>query len=171
MQAGSSGIYGYNPTEYRVRVLANAMAKKFECDGCGKSFDRRYHLSRHLQVCGKLKETFLCERCGRLFLQRVNYERHGEVCGRVLKCDRCGKTFSRAEYLRKHLQSCSKSRRFECERCGNAFQHRSKYIRHQASCRRPAYRRESFRCRDCESSFVSVPGLKEHMRLVSTLEV
>ncbi|XP_078123328.1 uncharacterized protein LOC144528549 [Sander vitreus] len=80
--------------------------KTFSCSECGRRFDERGHLKRHMMTHTGEK-PFSCSECGRRFGQRADLKRHmithtGE---KLFSCSVCKKSFTQSGTLKKHMRT------------------------------------------------------------------
>ncbi|XP_069688537.1 uncharacterized protein [Periplaneta americana] len=114
----------------------------FSCDACGKIFNCRRNILRHLrfhtgenkcEVCGKVFGTnyelnihernhkgtkpFECELCGVKFNCRTDLNVHKRIHTgeKPYKCQLCGKHFTRSTHLYKHERNHAGENPFKCD--------------------------------------------------------
>jgi hypothetical protein len=83
------------------------------CEFCGKNFEKRNILKRHLR------------------------EKH--FCGNVYKCNMCDVSFVRKERLIRHLKSVHFDIKFHCAECGMKFVEKYKHNYHMVHCHAYSY--------------------------------
>lgn len=83
------------------------------CEFCGKDFEKRNILKRHLR------------------------EKH--FCGNVYKCNMCAVSFVRKERLIRHLKSVHFDIKFHCVECGMKFVEKYKHNYHMVHCHGYSY--------------------------------
>ena len=79
------------------------VAKRFQCNRCTKSFNRKEHLQVHVDAVHLLIRHW-CNNCGKSFSQQSGLSLHlRRVCNRKpFKCDRCPKRFPCYDWLAEH---------------------------------------------------------------------
>ncbi|CEM32828.1 unnamed protein product [Vitrella brassicaformis CCMP3155] len=182
--AGSSG--GPSPApdqpaesgerEGDLRALVMKMAgPPFVCpyDGCGKSFDRRGKLERHVVIHSDAR-PHVCGICGASYKRKDYLDRHilTHSAERAFKCryEGCDKTFTDADYRRIH-EKTHEARQHFCDVCGESFRQKKQLRRHQM---RHYYAAEGvegrgdkgFRCRHvgCNQLIHTWEGLMRHLK-------
>ncbi|GIY61572.1 hypothetical protein CDAR_232221, partial [Caerostris darwini] len=80
--------------------------KGFSCNVCGKRFQTRTDLERHILIHNE-KKPFSCDICGKKFSRKDALSKHASVhTGKEpFSCEVCSKTFSQKYALRHH--ACS----------------------------------------------------------------
>uniref|UniRef100_A0ABD2W237 C2H2-type domain-containing protein n=1 Tax=Trichogramma kaykai TaxID=54128 RepID=A0ABD2W237_9HYME len=120
------------------------------CDTCGKTFGRNYHLKRHIDsvhdkithtcgVCGKkianksyLRKhmdsvhngiAYVCDACGKSFSLKSRRKIHIDVVHKIIThpCDIGGKNFNRKDNLKIHIDSVHRKITHVCDMCGKKF--------------------------------------------------
>ncbi|TRY75739.1 hypothetical protein TCAL_01652 [Tigriopus californicus] len=79
-----------------------------------------------------------------------------------MKCHFCGKSFSKATYLKRHIQSHSTVKPHKCDICGWGFYQQCNLKRHMAS--HDTATGEGFKCVHCPATFSTKSVLSVHMR-------
>lgn len=80
----------------------------FDCyyEFCGKAFNNKYNLKRHINAVHLKIQEFKCEFCSKLFLSKIAYKEHRYSHQKIkpLECPYrdCGLRFSRSSLLCKH---------------------------------------------------------------------
>lgn len=88
----------------------------FECteQDCDKKFKRKSSLRKHMYI-HKGKFKYLCEDCKETFIDKCKYQIHiaskHKKIDKIYECKECDKTFTSADYLRKH-QITHKGKKF-----------------------------------------------------------
>lgn len=90
----------------RVKISSTDAERKFECDICHATFNRRYNLGTHIKTHDKNRsKDYACHLCLKPFDRKHDLTRHiatvhnGE---RAYSCTECTSTFSRKDALVRH---------------------------------------------------------------------
>lgn len=117
----------------------NAGAKKssnaFPCERCGKTFERRYDLRRHVTTVHDKVRAFNCSHCDMSFLQRSHLKEHiSSVHEKTFSvtCDVCQLQFtSKSRLMRHHKAVHLRLRPFRCDECDCSYFQRTDLKKHQ----------------------------------------
>ncbi|KAF1393564.1 hypothetical protein PFLUV_G00017350 [Perca fluviatilis] len=108
--------------------------KLFVCHMCNKSFNRQFHLTKHMNT-HKDQRPFACDQCPRKFRDTATFEyhllRHEEKKYATFKCQLCEKTFKTKMCLKTHQLAHTDTRPFTCSTCGKAFKTKNNLQAHQ----------------------------------------
>lgn len=109
--------------------------KRYACDLCEKSFNRRPNLSKHRKNIHSSILTHVCGECGRRFAFAEDLKNHLIYhTGERRYCDLCDKSFIYSSSLKKHKKSIhQKLRSFACELCDKRFYSGFELKRHSHS--------------------------------------
>ncbi|XP_012557987.1 gastrula zinc finger protein XlCGF58.1 isoform X1 [Hydra vulgaris] len=164
------------------------------CLECGKKFDKRTSLSRHMLSHTSMR-PYVCEECGKGFKERSNLKKHQiihtgirphacSICnarfrqlGHLLKhklvhkpdkpfkCDVCFKAFKRKEHLKEHTIVHSEEFPFKCDTCEKKFRFKTNLKVHLLQ----HNGRKDFVCNICHKEFTGKPNLVQHQLIHNML--
>ncbi|XP_072472232.1 zinc finger protein 426-like isoform X2 [Notamacropus eugenii] len=131
--------------------------KLYECNKCGKAFDKRSNLTEYQQIHFREKPTELNK------YEKESLIRHQEITATVkpFECKECGKSFRGKRYLENHLRTHTGEKPFECSECGKAFSASQYLSRHQII----HIDLKPFQCNECGKAFRMNDHLKMHQRI------
>ncbi|XP_067132683.1 zinc finger protein 25-like [Centruroides vittatus] len=141
-----------------------------QCVVCKKTFSRKYHLYRHLQItaCSGLPPpSHKCQVCGKIYTRKDNLREHlrahaGEVARRKkYKCEYCDKQFHGTSLLKIHIRTHTGERPFSCEFCSKTFPSGGGLAKH----RRIHTGEKPYVCTECGCKFTLKGTLNRHMRI------
>ncbi|XP_037004203.2 zinc finger protein with KRAB and SCAN domains 7 isoform X1 [Artibeus jamaicensis] len=147
-----------SPAEQRVLKSQ----KVYQCDECGRAFNRSSHLTGHQRIHTGEK-PYECNECGKTFRQSsqliVHLRTHtGE---KPYECSRCGKTYRHSSHLIQHQRHHDGEKPYTCKECGQAFTQSSQLIDHQ----RTHTGEKPYECSDCGETFIHSKSLVQHQVL------
>ena len=99
--------------EQHMQVTHNT----FACDICSKSFPSLAAMEEHKGEHNK--QTFYCHLCKKICPNKDDLVNHLET--HHMACSKCGKTFTRKEYMLRHVDECHADQTFPCEICNKTF--------------------------------------------------
>ncbi|XP_056640202.1 zinc finger protein 23-like [Diorhabda sublineata] len=142
----------------------------FYCEFCGKAFNIRWKLNKHLKICqSNSSKQFGCNLCNRIFKKAYHLREHmaSHTGERNYSCNLCGKTFQRSSSKHKHMRSHnakpgekSKKTPFLCTICGKSFPYSNGASRHM----RVHLGERRHQCHICMKKFSQTTHLKVHLR-------
>ncbi|KAJ8680919.1 hypothetical protein QAD02_016706 [Eretmocerus hayati] len=112
------------------------LQKLFACRFCGKNFDTKNILTKHVRKVHPDENPYSCECCNKIFRDRYNLELHtrrhsGE---KPFQCELCSKAYSdKYSWLRHVTTKHSNDKPFPCDTCGARFNRKSNLARHVKS--------------------------------------
>ncbi|KAL1404528.1 hypothetical protein pipiens_018841 [Culex pipiens pipiens] len=85
------------------KKITKRIARQFQCDTCGKTFNKGYQLTEHDDFYHKNRGAE-CKLCSRTFPSKNLLQKHQLVHSRErnYRCDQCGQAFTKSEILRAH---------------------------------------------------------------------
>jgi len=141
---------------------------QFKCGVCAYSTDNSSHMQNH-RVTHTGERAFSCPECGKGFNRRSHLKRHVAKVHRGEKrhkCDVCGQGFGEVGGLRTHVRQLHTGEKVvQCEECGAEFSSRSQYNSHMKA----HAGIKAHKCGVCAARFVLPHHLTTHM-LTHTVE-
>uniref|UniRef100_A0A1A9W186 Protein krueppel n=1 Tax=Glossina brevipalpis TaxID=37001 RepID=A0A1A9W186_9MUSC len=148
----------------------------YQCQECGKVFDRPYRLKRHSSV-HSLERPYQCEQCKYRFLTQALLKAHklmhdNEKKGiqsahptpvNGFKCPDCPRRFEKQASMAAHRQTHTRNAglaNYPCPACERKFMNIRSLAEHMSN-KHPEI--EKHQCNQCEKSFVLHAHLVEHL--------
>nr|XP_012778259.3 uncharacterized protein LOC101463868 [Maylandia zebra] len=130
------------------------------CRVCGKSFDRKGFLMKHVEK--HLKEAdCLCGLCGERFESSDGLMLHLQMHRDSTKtCDVCGKKFPSIRAQEMHMRMHTGEKPFSCVVCGKGFNQKGNMVTHM----RIHTAEKPFTCNICHKEFSQGSSLERHMK-------
>lgn len=148
--------------------LIHSEARAFACNVCGKTFNRKDHLTNHVRVHNPVKKLYMCERpdCRKSYTSLLSYRKHAALHSAEegnLQCKICDETFTKRQDIVYHLKVHTGSRtvknetdkKFTCDYCDRRFFTAKDVRRHLVV----HTGRRDFLCPYCPQKF----GRKDHL--------
>ncbi|OCT75272.1 oocyte zinc finger protein XlCOF15-like [Xenopus laevis] len=138
--------------------LLRTVEKWFPCPECGKMFNGRGGLNKHIIIHSEEK-PFSCTECGKTFLRKLSLVEHERIHTgeKPFTCSQCGRSFSRRSGLYKHQVICNEEKPFTCTECGKRFSQKTLFLIHQNSHTPP--------CPDCGKMFDKKCNFLKHIKI------
>lgn len=112
---------------------------KYACSHCGKSFDQRFKLTRHL--VSHDQASFFCNNCPQKFKRKQHlldhYKQYHAENTESFVCNICSERFKSNSNLKRHIMIHNTEGRpeFSCSRCQKIFHYKQNHIRHMKTCK------------------------------------
>lgn len=138
-----------------------AKRSKQECSTCGKVFNARYQLQKHISEEHSKTQAHVCPICG-IFRRDEEYlELHMNVHeGKTEKqCRYCDKSFSRPVNTLRHMRMHWDKKKYQCEKCGLRFSQDNLLYNHRL---RHEAEENPIICSICNVSFKSRKTFNHH---------
>ncbi|XP_057697846.1 zinc finger protein 32-like isoform X1 [Corythoichthys intestinalis] len=152
------------PTSSKSDLTKPANNERSTCHECGKKFDQRGALTRHLRTHSREK-PFSCAICTRGFSLKANMKRHmtthSQAGGVQFGCSQCGKTFNLKGNLLAHIKTHTGEKPFGCSQCEKRFHTKLHVQRHTLI----HTGEKPFSCSVCGKTFRQEYDMKNHARL------
>lgn len=93
------------PSSKRTRKYANTVQRRYQCEVCEKSFQRKSNLVDHLRLHANVK-LFACSYCSAAFVQAGNLKSHirKHTLEKPYSCQYCDKSYSQSSALKTHIR-------------------------------------------------------------------
>ncbi|CAH0404038.1 unnamed protein product [Chilo suppressalis] len=157
-----------NSVEQIARSVNNAR-RQFPCSHCGRSFQWRGNLRRHLRSHrARANGELVCEPCNRTFSSIATYKQHMKISKKHVSesdfkymCSDCGKRFANKTRLKDHVDwEHLKNFVHTCSTCQKVFKsHTSLYLHKQV-----VHKKDNAEhlCDHCGKHFPNRPKLRSH---------
>ncbi|XP_048002613.1 zinc finger protein 37-like isoform X2 [Leguminivora glycinivorella] len=155
----------------RMRYMArnhHAMHKgeTFPCRHCGKTFLKPTSCLTHMRLAHPTLNVS-CNQCGETFvgdfgLRLHQNKAHGKK-RQEFKCHTCSANFLNEEALKRHTESAGEHNDKDlrpCEQCGENCASETQLQEHVEK----AHPKETYRCDECDISFIDTPALETHIQ-------
>ncbi|KAL7407552.1 hypothetical protein ABVT39_010014 [Epinephelus coioides] len=142
-------------------INLNTGKKPLKCDICGKDFECKSKLQRHLNSHTGEK-PFSCETCEKRFSEKSVLKKHCRIHTdeKPHTCNVCGRAFRHNSVLLVHMRTHTGEKPYTCNVCGRAFGHSGVLLVHM----RTHTGEKPYTCKVCGRAFGHSGVLLVHMR-------
>ncbi|XP_029443133.1 zinc finger protein 567-like isoform X2 [Rhinatrema bivittatum] len=151
---------------FKVQQRDERKQISFECDTCGKNFNRESHLIFHIRHHTG-ERPYKCTECSKSFMRKDCLKRHQKIHTgtltreRPFQCTECVKCFILRKTLIIHQRTHTGEKPFPCTECGKCFICKDYLILHQ----RIHTGEKPYPCNECRKCFTRKEGLRIHQRI------
>ena len=165
--------------EYHINILHTTLP----CEKCGKTFQKKALLTKHIKLVHSDEYTFPCVDCKKVFTSQYKLSRHRRrsmLCAHAsshprisaspkYKCTLCEKAFQHNYNLRMHMNVAHTSRderiEYKCNLCEKVFYTSYGCFAHMRR------HKDKYFCDKCGKCFTTVSNLQQHMKSLSHLSI
>lgn len=133
-------ICGLKVMNMKGHMDARHGTEKFPCELCGKIFNSRVAVNRHLERknCPAYYERVSCQDCGKVFNHKRALRRHWQQVHtpdhmKLYPCTVCGKGFNAKQAFLDHMNVHTGEKPYKCSICGLGFSNWSNRLHHERS--------------------------------------
>lgn len=170
----TGGLASWDDLKEHLKT-AHYKGKKYICEVCGKKFDLRTLLNKHVLDHHKnMDKVYACSYCDSTFPKRfkvVNHEKlHNPGNDRLLKCEYCDKQFLNGNGRKFHkikehgvrvlAGKDNANEFFTCVKCFSSFKDEGSFKDHKETCSFVV--NENFKCRFCSQKFQEQYAYQDH---------
>ncbi len=141
--------------------------RRISCDECPATFLSRFTLRRHKLIHSAHQAKQKCQKCGKLVMSLSLHLRtvHGDQ-SKPIKCPKCNKHFKLPASLKSHLRTHGNAAKKRCPKCNKDIYYT--HLKEHMKIHLPITSRHHFVCPDCEQTFITKIGLRQHITIQHT---
>lgn len=184
----AKAFYSSTTRSYHVKTNHATTTQLYECDHCGKQFNCREYVTRHMSNFHSGR-VFKCKYCTEFETPiKTNLEYHMRKIHALdrlkaeqmvvdqkrknieeskHKCKQCNRMYETEAKLEKHVKYVHSEKPFECDQCNKKFGCKPYLSHHVFIC----HSGNTFKCDQCEFVTTTRSNLKNHLRNMHSNEL
>ena len=146
------------------------MDSSLTCEQCGKTFQKKNKLNRHVKEVHSEEKLYQCEVCEAQFKRNSHLTRHKKLKHsddpKSFNCtiDSCVQKFATKQHLDRHIKTIHFGEKIKCEECDIIFNKKSLLAKHLSTVHNKS---KPFLCnfQDCAQGFFREVDLLKHQKV------
>ncbi|XP_063707128.1 zinc finger protein 567-like [Culicoides brevitarsis] len=135
---------------------------RYFCDLCGKNYNAKLNLTKHMQLAHLGRDRYPCQFCERIFRswssRRFHVKTKHSEAPLPHICEFCGKGYAKGTALKNHQATHSEARTVFCPECPAAFKNKPQLAQHRVR----MHSEQQVACTICGKNFKSREHLRQH---------